>query len=141
MKYLLDVNVLIALAEEDHIHHERVLKWFRTSGRQNWGICALTEAGFVRVSMRPGPGARSVAEVTDLLMRLTSLPGFHYWPVSVAWAAVAEMFRGRIFGHQQITDAYLLAVAVMGGGTLVTFDKALKHMAGVENQKHLLVLD
>jgi uncharacterized protein len=141
MKYLLDVNVLVALAEEDHTHHHRVLKWFRAAGRQDWGICALTEAGFVRVCLRPGGGARSVEEVTEMLIRLTSLTGFHYWPVSVAWTTVVGMFPGRIFGHQQITDAYLLALAATAKGTLVTFDRALKHMAGSEYQSHLLVLE
>ncbi len=140
-KFLLDVNVLVALADEDHVHHDSVLKWFRATGKQNWGVCAFTEAGFLRVSTRPRTGGRSMGEAVELLTRLIALPGFHYWPISVAWSTLAAPFERRVFGHQQITDAYLLGLAVRENGVLVTLDKAMEHLAGREYRHHLLVLE
>lgn len=140
-RFLLDVNVLVALAHEDHVHHSHVLRWFRSSGRQNWGICAFTEAGFLRVSTRPGTGGRSVREATEVLTRLTALSGFHYWPVSFPWPTVAAPFAGRIFGHQQITDVYLLGLAVKENGVLATLDRAFRHLAGPEHRRNLLVIE
>jgi len=139
--FLLDVNVLVALADEDHVHHNRVLKWFRASGRHNWGICALTEAGFLRISTRPATGARSITDGTELLARLTALPGFHYWPIDSAWSTLAAPFQGRIFGHQQITGAYLLGLAVKENGILVTLDKAMVFLAGERCRQHVLLLE
>ncbi len=140
-KFLLDVNALVALADEDHVHHDRMLQWFRSSGRQNWGVCAFTEAGLLRISTRPETGGRSVQDATELLTRLAALPGFHYWPISVPWPALAAPFRGRLYGHQQITDAYLLGLAVREDGVLVTFDRAMSHLAGEEYRGNLLVLE
>jgi uncharacterized protein len=140
-KFLLDVNVLVALADEDHTHHNPAMKWFRSSGRHDWGICALTEAGFLRVSMRPKSGSRSIEEVAEMLTRLAAYPGYRYWPISVSWITLATPFLGRLFGHQQITDAYLLGLAVKENGVLVTFDKALSYMAGAEHRRNVLILE
>ncbi|MFY9745647.1 MAG: TA system VapC family ribonuclease toxin [Acidobacteriaceae bacterium] len=139
-RFLLDVNVLVALADEDHVHHPIVMKWFRSRGRHDWGLCAFTEAGFLRVSMRPKTGSRSIEEVTEMLTRLAAQPGYRYWPITVPWATLAAPFQGRLFGHQQITDAYLLGLAVEENCVLVTLDQALSHLAGAQYRRHLLVL-
>jgi toxin-antitoxin system PIN domain toxin len=139
-KYLLDVNILIALTETEHIHHRTVMRWFNTPGL-DWGLCAFSEAGFLRVSTNSKSGSNTIEESNAVLGKLESHPGYRYWPITVGWSDLAEPFRERIFGHQQIADAYLLGLAINENGVLVTLDKAIKFLAGERYSKHLLVLE
>lgn len=140
VKHLLDVNVLVALTELKHIHHGMVTNWFDAPGL-DWGLCAFTEAGFLRVAMNPKLGSYSLEEATQVLAVLAKRPGYRFWPLATGWKALAAPFRERIYGHQQITDAYLLGLAVKESGVLVTLDKAIRHMAGPHYGKHVLVLE
>jgi uncharacterized protein len=140
-KYLADVNVLVALTDRDHIHHQSVIRWFDRDRHRDWGVCAFTQAGFLRVTTNSKSGAYSVGEATEMLVRLSERPGYRYWPITSDWVALAAPFLERVFGHQQITDAYLLGLAVKEGGVLVTMDKAIRHMAGVQYSDHVLVLE
>lgn len=140
VKYLADVNVLIALVDEDHEHHKMVKRWFDTSGNRDWGVCAFTEAGFLRVAANPKVGSLSVAEATHALAILSKHSGYRLWPISEGWADLVEPFRERVFGHQQITDAYLLGLAVKAGGVLVTMDKGVQYLAGTKYAESVLVL-
>jgi toxin-antitoxin system PIN domain toxin len=139
-QYLLDVNVLIALAEPEHVHHQTVMKWFNTPGL-DWGLCAFSEAGFLRVTTNPKAGSHSVQESTRVLADLANHRGYRFWPISAGWAALAAPFHERVFGHQQITDAYMLGLAVKENGVLVTMDKAIKFLAGAQYSKNVLVLE
>jgi toxin-antitoxin system PIN domain toxin len=134
------VNILIALAEPTHIHHRMVMKWFNTPGL-DWGLCAFSEAGFLRVATNPKAASYTVEEASILLMALASHSGYRYWPITAGWSTLAAPFRERIFGHQQITDTYLLGLAIKENGVLVTLDKAFKFLAGEQYCKHLLVLE
>jgi hypothetical protein len=140
LKYLLDVNVLIALAEPKHVHHQAVMRWFNTPGL-DWGLCAFTEAGFLRVATNPIAASYTVAESTAVLASLTSHPGYRFWPITAGWVHLAAPFQERVFGHQQITDAYLLGLAVKENGVLVTLDKAIKFLAGARYSKNVLILE
>jgi toxin-antitoxin system PIN domain toxin len=137
---LLDVNVLIALTEQGHMHHQTVMKWFNTPGL-DWGLCAFSEAGLLRVTVNSNVGNVSVWEATEILKALEKHPGHRYWPITTNWSVLAAPFRERIYGHQQITDAYLLGLAIKENGVLVTLDKAFKFLAGERYNKHLLVLE
>ena len=139
-KYLLDVNVLIALTEPEHIHHRVVMKWFNAPAL-DWGLCAFSEAGFLRVTTNSKAGSNTVEESNAVLAALESHPGYRYWPITAGWLTLAAPFRERVFGHQQITDAFLLGLAVKEHGVLVTLDKAFKFLAGERYSKHLLVLE
>ena len=86
---LLDVNVLVAILDEDHIHHRVATKWFDTPGLQ-WAICAFTEAGFLRYMTRPKTGDMSVEEATAMLTRLTQEPGYRYQPISADWLGLEK---------------------------------------------------
>jgi toxin-antitoxin system PIN domain toxin len=141
VKYLADVNVLVALTDEGHIHHKMVRKWFDASGYRDWGVCAFSEAGFLRVMTNPKLGSLSVEEATRVLAALGKHAGHRIWPISEGWASLASPFRERVFGHQQITDAYLLGLAVKENGVLVTMDKAIRSLAGAEYGKNVLVLE
>jgi toxin-antitoxin system PIN domain toxin len=141
LKYLADVNVLIALTDDGHAHHKMVKKWFDTSGYRDWGICAFTEAGFLRVAANPKVGLLSIGEAARVLAILAEHPGYRFWPISEGWSSLVEPFCERVFGHQQITDAYLLGLAVKEDGVLVTLDKAMRYLAGEKYGKHVLVLE
>jgi uncharacterized protein len=138
--FLLDVNVLVALTGKQHIHHSLATDWFDGPGNKAWGVCAFTETGFLRVVTRPTIGALSVREAAEILKRLAARPGYRLWSLTEPWSIVAAPFKSRVFGHQQITDAYLLGLAVKEGGILVTLDKALGHLAGPEFSRNLLLL-
>jgi uncharacterized protein len=139
-KYLLDANVLIALTDRDHQHYELATSWFEAQGRHDWGLCAFTEAAFLRITCNPRLGRNTVEDATDLLELLVSRPGYRFWPVSTSWTTLTAPFRDRIYGHQQITDAFLFGLAVQEDGVLVTMDKAIRHLAGEQLSRHLLVL-
>jgi toxin-antitoxin system PIN domain toxin len=142
-RYLLDLNALVALADPDHKHHHAMQKWFLRTGKANWGVCPLTEAGFVRVTTNPAyHGAnRTVAQAAAILADFARHPGYHYWAISVPWTKLTTGFSARVLGHQQVTDSYLLGLAVKEDGVLVTFDKGIKYLAGTEYSRNLLVLD
>jgi toxin-antitoxin system PIN domain toxin len=140
LKYLLDVNVLMALTEEAHVHHQAATKWFNTPGL-NWSLCAFSEAGFLRLTAHSKVGRITVSEASAVLAALTRHPGYRYWPITAGWAILAAPFQERVFGHQQITDAYLLGLAVKENGVLVTLDKAIKFLAGAKYSKNVLVLE
>ena len=141
--YLLDLNCLIALADPTHRHYRAIHRWFDESRLGDWGICPLTEAGFVRVTTNAsyGPEARTIAEATKVLRGFAHSPGYCYWPIERPWAELTAPFAERIFGHQQVTDAYLLGMAVREDGVLVTFDKGIQYMAGAELSGHVLLLE
>ena len=140
LKYLLDVNVLVALLEMDHAHHALVERWWAASGL-DWGVCALTEVGFLRIVTNPRVGSHTLEGAAESLADLARRPGYRYWPVSETWTTLAAPFRERVFGHQQITDAILLGLAVKHDGVLVTMDKAIRSMAGQRFARHVLVLE
>lgn len=125
---LLDVNALVALAWDTHVHHEAVAAWFdRRSGP--WATCPVTEAGFVRISSNPKvlAGALGVDEARGVLRDLRAV-GEHRFLVNDVSLVGADA--PPIVGHRQVTDAVLLTVARRAGVTLVTFDAALAKLAG-----------
>jgi toxin-antitoxin system PIN domain toxin len=142
---LLDLNVLIALADPEHIHRRKAERWFLSTGKDNWGVCPLTEAGFIRIATNPAMQAGTIAleRAIAILQAFRAHPGYNYWPITDAenWVAVTARFAVRISGHQQVTDAFLLGLAVKEDGVLVTFDRGLKYMAGKEFSHNLLVLE
>jgi toxin-antitoxin system PIN domain toxin len=142
-RYLLDLNALIFLADPDGLHYRAMLKWFDSSGKEDWGVCPLTEAGFVRVTTNPayrGP-TRTFAQATAILAEFATHPGYRYWSITDRWAVLTAPFSARVLGHQQVTDAYLLGLAIKEDGVLVTFDKGIKYLAGSDYSRNLLVLD
>ncbi len=140
-RYSLDVNVFVALLAENHIHHQLVTEWFNASPSLQWAICPFTEAGFLRNATAPRPGQITMSEATAVLARMAEHPGYHYLPISAEWHTLCSPFFRRLYGTKQVTDAYLLGLAVSEGLTLVTLDKAVVHLAGDEHRKHVLLLE
>lgn len=140
---LLDLNVLIALADHRHELHQAARAWFASSGKQNWGICPLTEAGFLRVTTNPTfrPSPHTFGRAIAILQSLKGVPGYWHWEMKDSWVNLTAPFAARIAGHQQVTNAYLLGMAIKEGGVLVTFDRGLKYLAGPQFSRNLLVLE
>ena len=136
--YLLDVNVLVAILDKDHLHYQAATEWFDTPGIE-WAICPFTEAGLLRHMTRPPTGVLTMAQATALLTRLEEEQGYFYLPVTADWQTLSRPFSQRIFGHNQITDAYLLGLAIAAGLMLVTFDRAILHLAGEHGNRVLLL--
>ena len=137
--YLLDVNVFVALLSENHKHYSLVTAWFNTPDL-DWAICMFTEAGFLRNATAPRPGQITMSEATDVLARMAAEPGYHYVPVTANWQTLCSPFFPRLYGTKQVTDAYLLGLAVREGLVLVTMDKGIVHLAGKQHGKHVLLL-
>jgi toxin-antitoxin system PIN domain toxin len=139
---LLDVNVLIALGHEDHEDHSRAKAWFKQEKARPWATCPFTEAGFVRVVSNPSYQEPSldVQDSLDMLAALRSLSGHRFWGVDFGFGEAVEPIASRFFGHQQVADAYLLAIAVRHKGRLVTFDRGLIFLAGEEFRGNIVVL-
>jgi uncharacterized protein len=138
-RYLLDVNVFLALVSENHIHHRLVTEWFNTPGLQ-WALCPFTEAGFLRNATAPRPGQITMSEATEVLAGMSQAPGYQYLPIAADWQTLCSPFFKRLYGTRQVTDAYLLGLAVRDGLILATMDKGILHLAGDEYSKHVLLL-
>lgn len=125
------MNVLVALAWPNHVHHARALEWFASIRPGPWATCPLTESGFVRVSSnaRVIPDAVNPATSIRLLNDMTKLPGHTFWEDDVSLARSENDVFGRVVGYRQVTDAHLLTLAIRRGGRLATFDQAI---AGLE---------
>ena len=142
-KSLLDLNVLIALTDPDHRHHRTAQAWFVSAGKESWGICPLTEAGFVRVTTNPAfrSGLLTLEQAVAILQALKGHAGYWYWQIDESWVTLTAPFAARILGHQQVTDAYLLGLAIKENGVLVTFDRGIAYMAGGEFSRNVLILE
>jgi toxin-antitoxin system PIN domain toxin len=124
---LLDVNVLVALFDPDHVHHDLAHDWFADHRAGGWATCAATENGFVRVVSNPRyrTDAPRPAVALDQLRRFCASGHHHFWAdtVSLRDAALFDLTHAR--GHRQLTDVYLLGLAKKMGGRLVTFDRSV----------------
>ena len=130
MVALLDVNVLVALAWPNHVHHLPAHRWFAGQAAQGWATCSIVELGFIRVSSnaRAVPSAVAPQDAVELLRQITSLPGHHFWPDDVRFAESRYVARSSLVGHQQVTDAHLVGLALRHGGCLATFDAGVRAM-------------
>lgn len=126
------MNVLVALAWPNHVHHARAIRWFGGVHHDGWATCPATEAGFVRVSSntRIIADARPPAEVLALLGKMRRVPGHQFWSDDVSPAEDEAGFFARVVGYRQVTDAWLLTLAHRREGRLATFDRGIADLAG-----------
>jgi toxin-antitoxin system PIN domain toxin len=138
--YLLDTNVLIALAWPNHIHHRDAVGWFQRRGSKAFRTCPLTQTGFIRISSNPSftPNAANPGEAVALLKRLMALLGHDFWPDDVS---VTDAFGSdrTVVTHRHVADGYLLALAAAHDGVLATLDSGIAALArGCPQQLELL---
>lgn len=139
---LLDINVLLALLDSDHVDHGTAHDWLDEGVKDGWASCAITQNGFVRVVSQPRyPSPVSPAVAIDLLRQACHGGDHEFWPCDLSLLDGKVVDAPRLHGPRQVTDAYLLALAVAHGGRLVTFDRSLPLSAvkGAAAQ-HLTVL-
>jgi toxin-antitoxin system PIN domain toxin len=142
MRALLDVNVLIGLLDADHSLHQRAREWLGRNAASGWTSCPITQNGCVRVMSHPGyPNALPVPAVMERLREATANPAHEFWPDDVSLLDPRVADATRVHGPRQLTDLYLLALAVGRGGRFVTFDASVPVGAikGAE-KRHVVVL-
>jgi toxin-antitoxin system PIN domain toxin len=142
MRALLDVNVLIALLDSDHLHHGRAKAWLKENIKHGWASCPLTQNGCIRIMSQPGyPNALPAAAVAERLAAATATSHHAFWPDSVSMLDPGRIAWNAVLGSRQVTDVYLLALAAQLNGRLVTLDRAvpLKAVPG-SKAKHLVVI-
>jgi hypothetical protein len=124
---LLDVNVLLALAWPNHIHHQAAHRWFAENYGLGWATCPLTQLGFVRLSMQPAVVKIPIlfGDVMDALVRMTANAAHTFWPLECGLVDLREEIRARAAGHHQLSDAVLLDLAIRHQGRLATFDRGV----------------
>lgn len=139
MRALLDVNVLLALLDDQHVHHSRARTWLSSERAHGWATCAITQNGFLRIVCQPSypHTAAGPATAVATLAAAVDTAGHEYWDCSVSLTNPELVDRSRLLGARQVTDVYLLALAVAHGGRFATFDGAVPlaavHRAAPEN--------
>jgi toxin-antitoxin system PIN domain toxin len=142
MRALLDINVLIALLDADHVSHAAASRWLGDHVRAGWASCPITQNGCVRVMSHPAyPNSTPAGAVMARLSEATSTAHHEYWPDDISLLDPGVADPTRIHGPRQVTDVYLLALAVRHNGRFVTFDAAVP-LAAVRGAEaaHLVVL-
>lgn len=142
MRALLDVNMLIALLDASHTHYQLARAWLSSHLKQGWASCPLTQNGCIRILAQAGyPGRVPAADIAAKLARAAAEPEHEFWPDDASMLEPQLIDWTRLLGPRQLTDAYLLALAVRHRGRLVTLDRgiALDSVRGA-TARHLLVL-
>jgi toxin-antitoxin system PIN domain toxin len=124
LRRLLDINVLIALCDPNHIDHRRVALWFAEIGGKAWVSCPITENGFIRILSNPNyPGlSGNLSVATKLLQGLRRQKGHEFWADDYS-IVDGTVDLSRLAGRKQITDLYLLGLAVRRKGRFSSVDK------------------
>jgi uncharacterized protein len=142
LRALFDVNLLVALLDEQHVHHTRAHQWWSAVREGGWASCPLTENGFLRVISQPTyPNPVPVSAAHELLGRQMAETDHAFWPADISILDATVFNRDRLLGPKQLTDVYLLALAVRHGGSLATIDGgvSLDTVRGAE-ARHLTVV-
>jgi len=140
---LLDVNVLIAMFNPDHLHHDPAHDWFEDHRANGWATCPLTENALVRILANPTyvPGAESPAALVKRLRRFCGSGDHVFWGDTLSVRDRQRFPATFPASARQVTDTYLLALACANNGTLATFDTsiALASVVGA-SADHLTVI-
>jgi toxin-antitoxin system PIN domain toxin len=140
MRFLLDINVLIALLDRDHNLHQLATGWFSFQGKAGWASCPLTQNGCIRIMSHPNyPNFVTVQAIRERLVEACADPHHNFWPDDISLLDEGILEPDRIHGPKQLTDLYLLALAVHHGGRFVTFDSSIPLDAVKGIGKHSLV--
>ncbi len=144
MRALLDVNVILALIDVDHIFHKRAHKWWEKARKNGWASCPITENGVVRVVSLPNysaPDHYSVTDVTGWLKEFARNTDHEFWADDISVLDENRFDAKAILGPKQLTDTYLLGLAASKGCRLVTFDRRVTPAAVPgASERNLLVI-
>ena len=138
-RYLLDVNVLIALIDPAHVQHETAHGWFGRVGQRAFATCPITENGLLRIVGHPkypnSPGPPSM--VVGALEAIRGLEGHEFWSDSISLLDTSFIDAALLSSHSRVTDSYLLALARSNNGLLATLDLKLATEVVTEGQEYL----
>ena len=142
MRALLDVNVLIALLDASHLHHRPATEWLASHIDEGWASSPITQNGCIRILSQPGyPNPVPASQAAERLAEATRHLSHAYWADSISMLEPRHLVWGRILSPRQVTDAYLLALAVQQGGRFVTLDRGIPVDAvGGASPGHLVVI-
>ena len=139
MVALFNVNVLIALIDSAHKFHHTVKDWALENGSSGWASCPLTQNGCIRIITQPGYlRPASMQQAIQTLQTLCESPHHEFWPDDLSLLDAAAFDHSKIHGHRQLTDLYLLGLAVKHQGRFVTLDGAVPLNAVKGAKKHHL---
>jgi len=126
--FLLDVNVLIAMAWPTHRDHQKVHEWLARHARDGWATCPLTQISFVRILSNPAFSANALTPTDALTLLRANLahPAHRFWADEFSMIDSLKPFAQKLAGYQQVTDAYLLGLAIHKRGKLATMDRAVR---------------
>ena len=137
-----DVNILIALVDDEHAHHRRASDWVESDRRQKWATCPITQNGCLRIMSQPRySNSMSIAEAMRRLHELTYTTDHEFIADDISLLTEGVIDIGEVFGHRQLTDVYLLALAVAHDLQFVTLDRGVR-METVRgaSKEHLAVI-
>ncbi len=141
MRALLDINVLIALLDADHVGHGRATAWLASDPERTWASCPLTQNGCARIMSQPSyPNPVSPAAIIERLTEATSHSAHEFWPDDISLLDSRSFRHSRLLGPKQLTDVYLLGLATRRGGTFATTDTRIAIDAVVGASKANLTL-
>ena len=145
MTFLLDLNLLLALAWPSHVHHDIAHGWFEGEKSPHWATCPLTQLGFVRLSSNPAFTADAVTPNAALAMlaEMTALDGHEFWSDEIDCVTTEQFAHLRITGHRLVTDAYLFSLARARSGCLATLDRRMRRLLPRDERSspHLRVIE
>ncbi len=143
MRALLDINVIIALLDRGHVMHGAARRWMEQELDHGWATCPITENGVVRIMSQPAyPNHRPVAQVADRLAEACNHSSHAFWPETISLLEPGLIRWERLLGPRQITDSYLLALAVTHGGRFVSFDQRISlDLVPKASTEHLAMID
>ena len=123
-RHLVDVNVVIALVDPLHVHHERAHAWFARLD-DAWHTSPTVQNGALRILSHPRyPNAQPLPVVTKSLASLVGHAGHAFLPDAVSLLG-GDVRTDRLLASSQVTDTYLLSLAASADARLATFDAKL----------------
>ena len=141
MRALLDVNVLIALHDREHVHHERAAQWLEANIEDGWASCPLTQNGCLRVMSQPAySNPLPLAALSSMLQCSTDTRFHQLWSDDISILDAKRFQHRNIHSPRQLTDLYLLGLAVKHKGVLASFDQRIPLSAVIGAKPAHLVL-
>jgi toxin-antitoxin system PIN domain toxin len=138
---LLDINVLVALLDLDHSHHRAARKWLQQEAKHGWASCPITQNGCIRVMSQPSYSSPVPPGSVIARLKAATETSYHgFWPDDAIILDPGIVKPDRVHGPKQITDIYLLALAVQHAGRFVTFDATVPTSAVSSARKHHLAV-
>ena len=142
MADLYDVNALLALFDEDHRRHDSVFSWFTANEGEGWATCPLTQNGYLRIRSQPSYSRPlPLAEAHAQLLDAASSQHHRFIADDISLLDDTLVRFRDLAGPRQLTDIYLLALAVAHDARLVTLDRHIpRRIVRGATEDHLAVI-